>query len=88
MTEERARQVANIVMAAAALGAAVLVLKSPRLRRMMWHLARHYASGPVAGWTAATVRDAWDASARPNPGELRRSKDDLASLPSARTLPS
>ena len=44
MTEERARQVANVVMAAAALGAAVLVLKSPRLRRLAWQLARHYAS--------------------------------------------
>jgi len=63
MTEERARQAANVLMAAAALGAAVLVLRSPKLRRMAWHLARQYATGPLAVWSAATVRDAWDKSA-------------------------
>ena len=63
MTEERARQVANLVMATAALGAAVVVLRSPRLRRMAWQLARQYAAGPLAAWTATTVRDAWDQSA-------------------------
>lgn len=63
MTEDRARQVANVVMAAAALGAAVFVFRSPRLRRMAWQLARQYAAGPLAAWTATTVRDAWDGSA-------------------------
>lgn len=51
-------------MAAAALGAAVFVLRSPRLRRLAWQLARNYATGPVAAWTAATVSEAWQASAR------------------------
>jgi hypothetical protein len=63
MTEERARQTANVVMAAAALGAAVFVLRSPKLRRIAWQLARQYAGGPLAAWTASTVRDAWDQSA-------------------------
>lgn len=63
MTEDRARQVANVVMAAAALGATVLVLRSPTLRRMAWQLARQYAAGPLAAWTATTVRGAWDESA-------------------------
>jgi hypothetical protein len=49
-------------MAAAALGAAVFVLRSPKLRRMAWQLARQYAAGPLAAWTATTVRDAWDQS--------------------------
>ena len=62
MTEDRARQVANVVMAAAAVGAAVFVLRSPKLRRMAWQLARQYAAGPLAAWTAVTVRDAWDQS--------------------------
>jgi hypothetical protein len=62
MTEDRARQVANVVMAAAAVGAAVFVLRSPKLRRMAWQLARQYAAGPLAAWTATTVRDAWDRS--------------------------
>ena len=64
MTEDRARQVANVVMAAAALGAAVFILRSPKLRRLAWQLARQYASGPLAGWTATTVRQAWDESGR------------------------
>jgi hypothetical protein len=63
MTEERARQAANVLMAAAALGAAVFVLRSPKLRRMAWRLARQYATGPLTAWSAATVRDAWDKSA-------------------------
>ena len=51
-------------MAAAALGAAVIVLRSPRLRRLAFQLARHYAGGPVAAWAATSVRNAWDESAR------------------------
>ena len=68
MTEERARQVANVVMAAAALGAAVFVLRSPKWRRMAWQLARQYAAGPLAAWSATTVREAWDASADTSAG--------------------
>lgn len=77
MTEDRARQVANVVMAAAALGAAVFVLRSPQLRRMAWQLARQYAAGPIAAWTAGTVRDAWDASAQRKPAELRHPEDKM-----------
>ena len=65
MTEERARQVANVVMAAAAVGAAVFVLRTPKLRRMAWQLARQYAAGPLGAWAATTMRDAWDQSAAP-----------------------
>jgi hypothetical protein len=68
MTEERARQMANVLMAAAALGAAVLVLRNPKWRRLAFQLARQYASGPLAAWTASTVRDAWDQSARGHAG--------------------
>lgn len=63
MTEAHARTVANVVIAAAALGAAVFVLRSPKLRRMAWQLARQYATGPLAVQAAATVRQAWDESA-------------------------
>jgi hypothetical protein len=66
MTEDQARKSANVLMAAAVLGAAVVVLRSPRLRRIAWQMARQYAMGPVALYAAATVRDAWDASARPD----------------------
>ena len=34
MTEDSARTTANVVMAAAALGAAVIVLRNPTLRRL------------------------------------------------------
>jgi len=63
VTESQARTAANVVMAAAALGAAVIVLRSPRLRRLAIQLARQYAGGPVAAWAATSVRDAWDQSA-------------------------
>jgi hypothetical protein len=63
MTEQQARNIANVVMAAAALGAAVIVVRNPKLRRLAWQLARQYATGPLAAWTAGTVRTAWDESA-------------------------
>jgi hypothetical protein len=49
-------------MATAALGAAVIVLRNPKLRRMAWQLARQYATGPLAVWATGTVRQAWDDS--------------------------
>ena len=86
MNETKARQTANLLMAAAALGAAVFVLRNPKLRRMAWQLARQYASGPLAAVVASTVRTAWDESAPVNPvssvsnDELRRSKDVSARI--------
>jgi hypothetical protein len=62
MNENQAHTAANIIMAAAALGAAVFILRNPKLRRMAWQLARQYATGPLAVWSTATVRNAWDAS--------------------------
>ena len=63
MTEQQARTTANVLMAAAALGAAVIVLRNPKLRRSTWQMARQYATGPLALWMAATVREAWEDSA-------------------------
>ena len=63
MTEKQARTVANTLMAAAAVGAAVVVMRSPKLRRLAWQLARQYARGPLAVWAATSVREAWDGSA-------------------------
>jgi hypothetical protein len=51
-------------MAAAALGAAVIVLRSPKLRRLCWQLARQYATGPLPAVLAMTVREAWNAGGR------------------------
>ena len=62
MTEESARNTANVLIAAAALGAAVIVLRNPKLRRLAWQLARQYATGPLPATVAMTVRDAWNES--------------------------
>ena len=61
MTEQQARTTANLVMAAAAVGAAVIVLRSPSLRRFVWGLARASAA-PLAAYALTTARDAWENS--------------------------
>jgi len=73
MTEQQARTAANVIMAAAAIGAAVAVVRSPSLRRLVWRIARQYASGPVAAFLATTVHDAWEESAPrgPRPASVR-----------------
>jgi hypothetical protein len=67
VTEQQARTTANVVMAAAALGAAVIVLRNRNLRRIAWQMARQYATGPLAVGMAVLVRDAWDQSERRPP---------------------
>ena len=66
MTEDQARRVANVVMAAAALGAAVIVLRSPSLRRLVWGFVKR-SGGPLAVYAATVVHEAWSASAHPAP---------------------
>jgi hypothetical protein len=65
MTEQQARTTANVIMAAAAIGAAVVVLRSPSLRRLAWQMARQYGAAPLTVFLATTVHDAWQASGRP-----------------------
>jgi hypothetical protein len=66
MTEQQARNVANVFMAAAVAGAAYYVMVTPRLRRTAWTLARAWVSGPLAVWAANEVRRAWaESAARP-----------------------
>jgi uncharacterized membrane protein len=62
MTEEQARTTANVVMAGAAVGVAVIVLRSPRLRRFAMGLAKASA-GPLAMYAATSMRSAWEQSA-------------------------
>jgi hypothetical protein len=71
MTEQQARTTANVIMAAAAIGAAVVVLRSPSLRRLAWQMARQYGAAPLAVFLATTVHDAWQASGRPRPVSVR-----------------
>ena len=63
MTEAQARTTANVVLAAATIGALYYVLKTPPLRRRVWQLARAWAVGPLAAWGATEIRRAWDESA-------------------------
>jgi len=65
MTEQQARTAANILMAAAAAGTALTVLRTPRVRRLAWQLARSWARGPLALWAATELRKAWELSGRP-----------------------
>ena len=78
MTEKQARTAANLLMATAALGAAVIVLRNPKLRRMAWQMARQYATGPLAVWAAGTVRQAWDdAGERQAPPRIEHAQPGL-----------
>jgi len=62
--EKQARTAANVLMFAAAAGAAFVVVRNPRLRRLAWQIARQYASGPLAVWGAELVRESWQESGR------------------------
>ena len=64
MTEATARKTANVLMAAAAVGAAFAILRSPGRRRLVWRLAREFAAGPLAVYAATLVRTAWDEAGR------------------------
>ena len=63
MTEAQARTTANIIMAAAAVGAAFYVMRTPPLRRAAWQLARRWAGAPLALWLVTEVWQAWEESA-------------------------
>jgi len=65
MTNERAEQAANIVLAAAALGVAAVVIRTPALRRIAWRLAVTALTGPLPIWAAREVRHAWSESGSP-----------------------
>lgn len=64
MNENSARTAANLVLAAAALGAAYVVLRTPPLRRRAWQLAKAGLTGALPGWLAREIREAWLDSGR------------------------
>jgi hypothetical protein len=63
MTEQQARTAANVIMIAGAVGAAYYILRTPPLRRLVWQLARNWATGPLMLWGATEIRRAWESSA-------------------------
>lgn len=62
MTEESARKVANVVLGAAALGAAYVVVSNPPLRRLAWRLAVLGLTRKLPLWVSREVQDAWRES--------------------------
>ena len=62
MKEETARNVANVVLAAAAVGAVVVVLRVPALRKMALGLAATALTTQLPGWLRQEVAQAWQKS--------------------------
>jgi hypothetical protein len=63
--EETAQTVATVVMAAAAIGAAVVILRIPTLRRLAFGLARTAITAGIPAWISREVKHAWEESERP-----------------------
>ena len=59
MKEETARTVANVLMATAAVGAAVVVLRTPALRRLAVGLARTAITTGIPVWLSNEIKTAW-----------------------------
>lgn len=63
LDEDYARTVANVMIGAAALGAAVIVLRTPALRRLAFGLARTALTVTIPAWLSHEVQQAWSDSA-------------------------
>jgi hypothetical protein len=59
MTERHAETIANLIIGAAAIGAAIYVLRTPALRRVLWGAARNTLIAGVPAWLAAETRHGW-----------------------------
>ena len=64
MTEQTAQKVANVALGAAALGAAYLIARTPRLRRMALGLAFTALTGAIPAWLSREAQHAWIQSGR------------------------
>ena len=64
MTSERAEQVANVIVTAAAVGAAYYVLRTPKLRQVAWGIVRANLKGRLPVWLKQEVQHAWRETGR------------------------
>lgn len=64
LDEEHARTVANVIVGAAALGAAVIILRTPTLRRLAFGLARTALTVTLPVWLSREVQQAWADTGR------------------------
>jgi hypothetical protein len=71
--EDTARTVANVLMGAAAIGAAVVILRTPSLRRLAFGLARTAIVTGIPAWLSREVKQAWKHSERPSSVAARSS---------------
>ncbi len=62
LDEDTARTIANVVVGAAALGAVVLILRTPTLRRLAFGLARTALTVTLPAWLSHEVQTAWSHS--------------------------
>jgi hypothetical protein len=63
MTQASAEKVTNVILGAAAVGAAYYVLKTPRLRRLAWQLSVAAITGTLPAWFGEQIKAGWEASA-------------------------
>jgi hypothetical protein len=59
MTNDRAEQVANVLLIAAAFGVACYVVRTPPLRRLAWRLAATAITVSLPAWMRREVEHAW-----------------------------
>jgi hypothetical protein len=73
MTEEAARKTANVILGAAAVAAAIYVVRTPRRRRLAWRLAVTALTGSIPAWFGEEITHAWAAAGRQRDleGEVR-----------------
>ena len=64
MTRDRARMVANVMIASAGVAAAYVVLTRPPLRRLAFQAVRVWLGASVPVFLAEEARRAWVESAR------------------------
>lgn len=65
MTQMQARRIANAILASAGVAAAVIVVRTPRLRRMAVEAGRRWLGGhDVTGYLIGEARRAWAESGR------------------------
>ena len=64
MTQATARKVANVALGVAALGAAVVVVRVPPLRRMAIGFAVTALTGAIPAWLTKEAQQAWAESGR------------------------
>ena len=67
MTQETAGKIADVMLAAAAIGDAVYVIKTPPLRRMAWRLAVTAITGTLPVWFRHELQQAWAESGKVHP---------------------